>query len=169
MKIKDFINEFKSKKIMNTQIKPNAVVDFICEKIEIKKYLPFEKKRELCYEVLEASCTQNGAIIEVDSVSRYIIFTIKILTEYTNLEFENTDGEDPIDQYDMLCENGLLNPILGVIAVEYEKCNDILNMMMADIDANNNNVAAVFDKALKKVADSVDGFINTLSNKLDGL
>ena len=169
MLIKDFINEFNSKKIKNTQNNPNAVENFIREKLEIKTYLPFIKKRELCEKVLESSCTKNGAIIEVDSVSRYILFTIAILTKYTNLEFENTDDEDTIDQYDMLCQGGLLNYIIEAIGGEYETCNNILNMMMADIDANNNNVAAVFDNALQKVLSYVDGFANVLKDKAEAL
>lgn len=169
MKIKEFIQEFKDKKIQNTKLNENAVFDYIKNTLEVKEYLPFVQKRELCAKVLEASCTKNGAIVEVDSVSRYMIFTISLLTKYTNLEFENTDDEDAIDQYDMLCQNGLLNPILGVIGGEYEKCNNILNMMMADIDANNNNVAAVFDKALQQVLDSVDRLVNTFADKVDDL
>lgn len=169
MLVKEFIQLYKDSKVQNTKINPNAVEEFIRGKLEIVDYLPFVEKRELCEVVLEASCTKNGAIIEVDSVSRYILFTITVLQKYTNLTFENTDGEDAIDQYDMLCKNGLLNPIFGVIAGEYETCNNILNMMMADIDANNNNVAAVFDKALQKVLSSVDGLVGALSNKVEDL
>lgn len=169
MKIREFVNEFIGQKIKNTQMNPNAVENFIREKLEIKKYLPFEKKRELCAKVLDASCTQNGGIVEVDSVSRYILFTITMLAKYTNLEFESTDDEDAIDQYDMLCQNGLINPILEIIVDEYTTCNNILNMMMTDIDANNNNVAVVLDKALQKVLGSIDGLIGALSDKVEEL
>lgn len=169
MKIKEFISEFKDKKIQNTKLNENAVFDYIKNTLEVKDYLPFAEKRELCETVLEASCTKNGAIIEIDSVSRYILFTITMLTKYTNLIFENTDDEDAIDQYDLLCQSGLLNPILGVIGGEYESCNNILNMMMADIDANNNNVAVVFDKALQQVLGSVDKLVDALANKVESL
>jgi hypothetical protein len=165
--VKDFVNEFVEKKIMNNKINDHAVEDFIRSKLAFVDYLPFVEKREMCETVLEASCTKNGAIIEVDSVSRYILFTISVLSKYTNLTFENTDGEDAIDQYDMLCQSGLLNYILGAITGEYEVCNNILNMMMADIDANNNNVAAVFDKALQNVLGSVDKLVGALANKVE--
>lgn len=169
MLVKEFVQLYKDSKVQNTKINPNAVEDFIRSKLEIKNYLPFVEKREMCETVLEASCTKNGVIIEVDSVSRYILFTISVLTKYTNLTFENTDDVDAIDQYDMICQNGLLNPIFGCIAGEYEACNNILNMMMADIDANNNNVAVVFDKALKQVLGSVDKLVVSLSDKVDEL
>lgn len=169
MKIREFIQEFKDKKVQNTKLNEHAVFDYIKNALEVKEYVPFVEKRALCEKVLEASCTQNGSIIEVDSVSRYILFTISVLTKYTNLEFENTDGEDAIDQYDLLCSNGLLNPILGVIGGEYETCNNILNMMMADIDANNNNIVAVFDKALTQILDYVDDFADILSDKVKSM
>lgn len=169
MKVVEFIQKYKENKVQNTKINPNAIEEFLLKTLEVKNYIPFAEKRELCERVLNASCTKNGAIIEVDSVSRYILFTISVLTKYTSLEFENTDDLDVIDQYDMLCQNGLLNPILGIIAGEYESCNNILNMMMADIDANNNNIAAVFDKALQRVSGSIDELISALALKVDEL
>lgn len=167
MKVVEFIELYKNAKVQNTKINPNAIEEFLHNTLEVKHYVPFAEKRELCGKVLEASCTKNGAIVEVDSVSRYILFTISILTKYTNLKFENTDDLDAIDQYDMLCQSGLLNPIVEIIAGEYETCNNILNMMMADIDANNNNVSVVFDKALQKISGSIDGLISALALKVD--
>ena len=137
--------------------------------MEVVEYLPFTEKRELCEQILEASCTKNGAIVEVDSVSRYILFTISVIAKYTNLKFENTDDLDAIDQYDMLCKSGLLNYVLGAIGAEYDTCNNILNMMMADIDANNNNVAAVANKALQQILDYVGDFADVLSDKVESM
>lgn len=167
--VKSLVEEFSNKKIMNTKVSPDAVEKFIHSKLDFVAYLPFADKRELCENVLGASCTRNGGIIEVDSVSRYILFTLSMLAKYTNLEFESNDDEDAIDQYDMLCKCGLLNPILECIKSEYAACNDILNMMMSDIDANNNNIAAVLDKVLHGVLDKVNGFADILSKKVEGL
>lgn len=171
MKILDFVNEIKAKKIMNTQYQPHAVEDFIKEKLNIKTYVPFVEKRELCKKVLDASCTRNGSIVEVDSVSRYILFTMAIISKYTNLEFSSGEDEefDSIDEYDMLCQNDLLNPILDVIGMEYTTCNNILNMMMADINANNNNIAAVLDKSAQRLLDIVDKLKDVLEDKVEEL
>jgi hypothetical protein len=165
--VQSFVNEFIEKGIKNTQVKPNAISDFIREKLEIKQYLPFVEKRALCEKVLEASCERKNNMVEVDSVSRYLLFTISMLAKYTSLEFGNTDGLDSIEEYDLLCQSGLLNYILEAIASEYEACNNILNMMMADIDANNNNVAAVLGKALEKVLGSVDKITEVLADKVE--
>lgn len=171
MKILDFINEVKAQKIMNTQYQPHAVEKFIKEKLNVKTYVPFAEKRELCKSVLDASCKINGSIVEIDSVSRYILFTIAIISKYTELEFSSGKYEefDPIDEYDMLCQNDLLNPILDVLGMEYTTCNNILNMMMADINANNNNIAAVLNNSAQKLLDIVDEFKDVLSDKVKEL
>ena len=51
----------------------------------------------------------------------------------------------------------------AAIGGEYEICNNMLNTMMADIDANNNNLAVVVDKALQKISGSIDQLISTLT------
>ena len=169
MKILDFINGFKEKKVMNTQINPNAIGEYIKKELEVKAYVPFAAKRELCERVLNACNTRSdGGLVKVDSVSRYIIFTLTVISAYTNIEFSAGDAEfDSLDEYDMLCENYLLNPILEVIGEEYTACNNMLNMMMADIEANNNTVEAVLDYNLSKIADSVGGLLDVLAEKVE--
>ena len=169
MKIIEFINEFKEKKIQNTKINEHAVSDHIRKTLAVKAYIPFVEKRELCERVLNASNTQDeNGLVKVDSVSRYIIFTLSIISKYTNLEFSSgKDTEfDSLDEYDMLCQSGLLNAILDVIGEEYATCNNILNMMMADIEANNNTIEAVLGHNLSKITDSVDGLIDALAEKV---
>lgn len=173
MKIVEFINDFKNKKIMNTKTDVTIVPTYIKKILEVKDYVPFADKRALCAQVLNACNTvdADSGLVKVDSVKRYIIFTITILSTYTNLEFSaDEDSEfDSLDEYDMLCQNDLLNPILDVIGAEYISCNNILNMMMADITANNNTVENVLSVATKKALDIVDGFANVLSDKVKEL
>lgn len=170
MKIMEFIDGFKSKKIMNTQLAPNAVSEYIKTTLEVKDYVSFAEKRELCERVLNA-CNTKGSdgLVKVDSVSRYLIFTLSIISKYTNIEFSS--GEDAefnsLDEYDMLCENHLLNPILEVIGEEYVACNNMLNMMMADIEANNNTVEAVLGHSLSKVTGSIDNLIDIVAEKVE--
>ena len=147
-------------------------VDDIRKELEVRDYVPFAEKRELCANVLQSCNTRDeSGLIKIDSVSRYIIFTVSIISKYTNLEFSSGEDTefDSLDEYDMLCQSGLLNPILDVIGVEYTTCNNILNMMMADIEANNNTIENVVASVLGKVGDSVDDFITVLADKVDEL
>lgn len=171
MKIYEFIKTYKSDKVMNTPIKQNAVGEYIKERLEIKDYVSFAEKRELCEKVLNACNTKNDSgLVEVDSVSRYILFTLAIISKYTNLEFSSGNTEvDSLDEYDMLCQNGLLNPILDVIGGEYVTCNNILNMMMEDILSNNNTIENVIGTTLGKVSDSIDYLLTALANKVESM
>ena len=172
MKVYEFIEEFKEKKIMNSKLNEHAISDYIKKELEIKDYVPFAEKRELCANVLNA-CNKkdDSGLIKVDSVSRYIVFTLSIITKYTNLEFSSGEDTefDSLDEYDMLCQSGLLNPILDVIGVEYTTCNNILNMMMADIEANNNTIENVVASVLGNIGGSIDDFITVLADKVESL
>jgi hypothetical protein len=169
MTIEQFIKDFHEKKIQNTKLNEHAVFDYIKEKLKVKTYIPFAAKRELCERVLNACNTRDGGLVKVDSVSRYIIFTLSIISAYTNIEFSSGEDTefDSLDEYDMLCENHLLNPILEVIGEEYAACNNMLNMMMADIEANNNTVEAVLEHNLGKITGSIDKLINALAEKVE--
>lgn len=171
MKIYEFIEGFKQDKVINTQIKPNAVSEYLKEKLEVKDYIPFAEKREMCEKVLNACNTRkDNGLVEVDSVSRYILFTLAIISKYTNLEFSSGEDDfDSLDEYDMLCQAGLLNPILDVIGGEYTTCNNMLNMMMDDIVANNNTIENVVGSLLEKISDSVDDFITVLADKVESM
>jgi hypothetical protein len=172
MKIKNFIEEFKAKRIRNTITEKDIVSNYIKSTLEVKDYVPFAEKRELCVGVLNACNTKdNNGLVKVDSVSRYILFTVAIISKYTTLEFSSGEDEelDTLDEYDMLCQAGLLNPILDVIGEEYVTCNNILNMMMADIVANNNTIENVLGHALGKASNAVDGLIGVLAEKVEDM
>ena len=171
MKVQNFIDDFKSSKVVNSQIKPNAVGEYVKKTLEVKDYVPFAEKRELCAQVLNACNTKDDSgLIKVDSVSRYIIFTLSIISKYTNLEFSSGEDEiDSLDEYDMLCQANLLNPILDVIGAEYTTCNNMLNMMMEDIMTNNNTIENVVGAVLGKLGDSIDDFITVISDKVESM
>lgn len=171
MKISEFVKNFIDKKVMNTAINQNAVSDYLKKELEIEDYVPFAEKRDLCARVLEACNTKDDSgLVKVDSISRYILFTIAIISKYTNLEFSSDEEEiDPLDEYDMLCQNNLLNPILDIIGGEYVTCNNMLNMMMDDIVSNNNTVENVVGTVLGKFSDSLDELVSALANKVESM
>ena len=171
MKISEFVNNFIDKKVMNTAINQNAVSDYLKKELEVKDYVPFAEKRDLCARVLEVCNTKDDSgLVKVDSISRYILFTISIISKYTNLEFSSGEEEiDSLDEYDMLCQNNLLNPILDIIGGEYVTCNNMLNMMMDDIVSNNNTVENVVGTVLGKFSDSLDELVSALANKVESM
>ena len=167
MTIKNFIENYQAKKFVST----NVAVEYIKKELEVKSYLPFAEKRELCAKVIDVCNTkEDSGLVKVDSVSRYIVFTISILSKYTNLEFSSgNDDVDSLDEYDMLCQAGLLNEILDVIGGEYTTCNNILNMMMADVVANNNTLENVVANVLGGLGDSIENLVDTLADKVESM
>lgn len=128
--------------------------------LETKKYLPIAEKRAIAQQVINACTEEKDGIIVVDSVTKYIIFTMVIIANYTNLEFET------LDDYDALCEADLLNAVLATFADEYARVNDILNMMLGDMMQTNTVETAVMG-VLNKVNDGMDAIIEALVNKID--
>ncbi len=167
MTIREFCEAYKAKKFINLKQGVDERVEWLRSTLELKKYIPFVNKRELCADVIEACCTKEGGLIKVDSVSRYIVFTISMISAYTNLEFSSGEEYSPIDEYDILCEANLLNPILALIGEEYTTCNNMLNMMMDDEIANNNTIEALLGHSLNKVSSSFDELIVAFSKKVE--
>ena len=169
MLVREFITNYKNKNFMNTPQGMKERVEWIKKELELAPYLSFAEKRELCKNVLDACCTKENGLVKVDSVTRYILFTISIISKYTRLEFNADEEYDSLDEYDMLCESRLLNPILELIGDEYAACNNMLNMMMDDVIANNNTVEAVIGHALGKVSGSLDGLISAFAEKVEDM
>lgn len=167
--IREFCDAYKSKNFMNTKQGVEARVEWIKKELDIVPYISFADKRELCKSVLDACCTKENGFVKMDSVTRYILFTISVIEKYTTLEFNVDENYDSLDEYDMLCESRLLNPIIELIGDEYTTCNNMLNMMMEDIIANNNTVEAILGHELSKVSDSLDELIMVFADKVENM
>lgn len=167
MTIREFCDAYKAKNFMNTKQGIEERIKWIKNELNIVPYLPFAEKRELCKNVLDACCTKENGLVKVDSVTRYILFTISVIDKYTELEFNSEEDYDSLDEYDMLCESKLLNPILELIGDEYAACNNMLNMMLDDVIANNNTVEAAIGHALNKISDSLDDLIGSFAEKVE--
>jgi hypothetical protein len=132
--------------------------------LETKKYLPISEKRRIAESVIEACTVNDNGFIKVDSLDKYIMFTIVVISNYTNLEF-GVDG-DYLSDYDRLCESGLLDAIIETFNQEYARTNDVLNMMLADKLRANSTEASVAMLS-NGVNNALDKLITTLSNKVE--
>lgn len=170
MKINEFVQNFKDAKIQNTKVSPDAVEKYIKRELEVKDYVPFVEKQAIAQVVLETCGYMEDNVITIDTVQKYIIFTITVLSTYTNLEF-NGDGTD-MESYDALCSylvdgGTLLDVIIKTFEKEYSRCNDILNMMTADLLAENNiekQIGKFLSMLSSKIETLGDGLIGNLSN-----
>lgn len=157
MKIMDFIEAVKK-----NPTKANEV----CAKIVKTKYIPVLEKRQLAELVYENSIDIENGVVKVDSLSKYLIFTLLMLNSYTELEFTVDENgaatEAAIQEYDALCKEGLINKIIAEFQEDYARANEIMNYVFQDNLAVNNTVEAVVGRA----ANGLLGIIGELADKL---
>ena len=159
MKVLDFVNEFKNKRIMNTKINEHAVSDYIKEALEIKSYLPFMEKRKIIEVVVEQNTKEVDGIKKNDSINQYLSFVISMLSAHTNIEF----SEDPVADYDMLSESGLLPQIIAEFKESYDECDILLKMELAS-KLEDNNINVLVGKFLNNILNKLDDFGDMLKD-----
>lgn len=130
--------------------------------LEVKNYIPVMRKYEIAQLVFAASVTVNNGLIEVDSLKKYLNFTAMMLAEYTNLEFD-----DFVDDYDVLCEAGLIDAIIGTFEEDYNRSLSVLNNLFADEIANHNTIESVLAALSQNIADSVDSIAESMKEKIE--
>lgn len=167
MNILTFVEKIKNDKVANSKVAPNAVSDYLKKELEIKDYVPFIEKQSVAQVVLETCARMKNGVITIDSIQKYMIFTIMVLSTYTNLEF---DGDSDLESYDALCsyqvgDGTLLDEIVKTFEKEYVRCNDILNMMTADLIAEN-NIEKQVGKFLSGISEKINGLGDSLIDKL---
>ena len=168
MDIKTFVDAYKAKRFMVGKNGVDERHEYIKNELAIKDYIPFEEKRAVVQTVL-ANCTRiKDGVVEIDSIQKYILFTMSMLVAYTNLEPDEDMGI--FETYDALCsqkvEDGtLLDAIIKTFEIEYVRCNDILNMMTADLLAEN-NIENQVGKLLSKISDKINALGDGLIDKL---
>lgn len=164
MIIKEFVQEFKNKKVQNTKISPDAIGDFIRGNVEFTTYLPFKAKRELA-ELIVSQCVEDAdGIKKHDAIESYMRFVVAMIETHTDLEF----GEHPVDDYDLLAEAGLLMPIIDMFKADYDECNTVLSMALnAELEAN--NIGVQVGKFLNGVLSKFDDVGNLLKGQVQNL
>ena len=150
--VKSFIEKFQNDKVVNTKIAPDVVSNYLKKELDIKTYIPFRVKREIAEIVVAQNTDWVDGIKKHDSVSAYISFIIASLTAHTNLEF----SDDPIEDYDLLAESGLLSQIVAEFEASHSECDIILKMVLA-MELEDNNVNALVGKFLNEILQKLDG------------
>ena len=162
--VKNFVEDFKAKKIMNTTINPNAVAEYIEKTLEVKKYLGFNLKRQVVEMVVKENITIERGVKKSDAISQYVSFVIAMLQAHTNLEI----GDDPIADYDVLAESGLLAPVIATFQESYDECDILLKMALAN-ELEDNNLEAFIGRFLDELLDMADDITYSIENKIDGI
>jgi hypothetical protein len=168
--IKEFVENYKAKNFMNTPQGAQERVEWIRKELDTKEYIPFDEKQAIAQTVLISCSSISDGVIVIDSIRKYMIFTMAMLSTYTNLESDEDISLS--DAYDALCscqvgDGTMLDAIIKTFEIEYSRCNDILNMMTADLLAENNiekQVGKFLSNLSEKVNELGDGLIDKLGD-----
>jgi hypothetical protein len=142
-------------------------VNFNLEKeLDVKKYLPMEVKKTIAHGIIYDCTRDEGGVIKVDSVERYMSYVRYMITMYTNLEY--TD-----DDYDTLCstvygDTTLLNAIMDCFGEDAKECLKFLDFMMDDY-IRDNSIEVVAANFLNDLSKTIENLTNIISLKFDGM
>ncbi len=155
MLVKDFVDGFVSKRIQNTKTDNTVVSEYIKQTLEVREYVPFKEKRAIVELIVEQNTKEINGVLKNDPITQYISFIAAMLTAHTNLELV-----EPINDYDVLCESGLLMPILDTFRNDYQDCDTLLKMALGAKMEDNNigvQVGKFLNGILWRLDDVVDG------------
>jgi hypothetical protein len=162
---KQFVEDFQENNIQNTKINEHAVEDYIRKKLEIKEYIPFTEKCKIIEVVVGKSIVEENGVKRVDPISQYISFVIAMLVAHTSLDITQ---DNPISDYDTLCETGLLEPIVMLFQKDYDECKVVLDMLVSQaLEDNNFNV--IVGKFLNGILNRLDIFTDTLKESIGNM
>ena len=151
MKVKEFVEMYKK----------NPRID-ISKQLDVKQYVGIAFKREMAQLVLDNCTTIVDGEVHIDSLERYILFTLAVIGLHTNLEFyDDNDDYSAIDDYDALCEAGLLIKIIDTFKQDYDACQEILNMVTADKLQDN----ITFEKKVYQFFDALQDILDNVATK----
>ena len=120
--------------------------------IEVKQYLPTDKKLDIITNVLEFSHDSNNFS---NPVKVGVYTALEVIDKYTNISFTDKQKEDVLKLYDLLNGNGLIAAVVDAIPeTEY-------NELLAGI---HDTIESVY-----KFQNSVLGILDTISQDYSNL
>lgn len=86
------------------------------QEVEVKNYLPLDKKMELLSNVISAVWGEDDKYINRGKLECF--FALEVMYAYTNLTFTDKMKEDPTKLYDMIFSSGLYHKVCALIQEE---------------------------------------------------
>ena len=162
--VQEFCNEFVEKKITNNKIYPNAIEDFIRQRLDITEYLPFNTKREIVEMIVEQVVTEEDGVKRADGISQFLAFIVAMVASHTTLVFSDKPEED----YDALSRCGVLEHIIAIFKKDVDECDVLLKMAIAD-ELADNNLNVIIGKFLNGILGKLDGVVDVVKGVTENL
>lgn len=162
MNVKTFVDTYQSKRFINTKTGVDERSEFIRNELKIKTYIPFRQKRKIAETVVSQNTEWVDGIKKNDQINQYVGFVVAMLSAHTDLEFSN----DPVADYDLLAESGLLPQIIAEFKESYDECSAVLNMAVS-MELEDNNLGAIVGRFLNGILTKIDDIGETLKDKVE--
>lgn len=161
--VKEFVEAYAAKRFMITKNGTDERSEWLRSELAIKTYIPFKEKRKIAEMIVAQNIKEVDGIKKYDDISSYVSLVVASIMAHTNLKF----GADPIEDYDLLAECGLLPQIIAEFQGSHEEIGILLKMAIAfELEDNNINVLVgrFLDGVLKKLDGIVDGVKDMVGN-----
>ena len=139
------VDNFVKMYTVNSKAKDNTFKEFIKKHIVVD-YVNYLQKCALCESLVKITThIKDGTkeIVKVDSATRYLMFIMRLIDLYTDIEIEFKDGKFA-EQYDKLNKVGAIIVLTEAIPVaEYAEFNMVLNMKLSDFESNEYSLTAL--------------------------
>lgn len=164
MLVNEFVKAFVEKKIVNTKLNEHAVSNYLREELAIKTYIPFREKRKIAEMIVVQNIQEVDGVKKYDSINGYVSLVVASIAAHTTLEFSG----DPVADYDLLAESGLLPQIIAEFKSSHDEIDIILKMALA-MELEDNNVNALVGRFLNKILEMLDGAAEAVKDKFEDL
>ena len=161
MLVHDFVENYKAKKFMNTKQGMDERAEWIRNELQIKNYIPFMEKRKIAEMIIEQNISVVDGIKKYDSIGAYISLVVASIMAHTSLLFSH----DPINDYDLLAEIGLLSQIVAEFQESHNEIDILLKMALAS-ELEDNQPGALIGRFLDSILKKLDGFSGMLNNTI---
>lgn len=164
MKIVEFVENYKNQKFISTRQGVDARTEWIKNQLKIKTYIPFMEKREIAETVVEQNIDVIDGIKKYNNIDAYIGFIMSSIVAHTNLEC----GENPIADYDLLAESGLLPQIVAEFQESHNEIDILMKMIVAS-ELEDNQPGVIIGRFLDSILQKLDGAAGTLRGMIGNL
>jgi hypothetical protein len=162
MKVLDFVNAYKAKRFMVAKNGVDEKSEWLRNELEIKSYIPFKEKRKIAEMVVKQNTKEVDGVKRYDSIDGYVSLIVASIMAHTNLEW----GNNPVADYDLLAESGLLPEVLVEFADSHQEIDLLLHMTL-DMEMEDNEINVAVGRFLNKISGTLDGVVNVFKDKFE--
>ena len=110
----------------------NEAFDLFIQKLNIKSYLPLERKSQILISIIMNVVYTEGFVSELATIDLELRKLFRCLLAYTDMDMNSVDAY-PIDfsTYDIFIESGLYDYILSICEKDYKRLEALLTQALS--------------------------------------